>query len=52
MVAKEEAAMWRIIALAACLVAATVAVCSRPNTRAGNSGEPRSAAGHPGQPEI
>jgi squalene-hopene/tetraprenyl-beta-curcumene cyclase len=52
MVAKEEAAMWRIIALAACLVAATVAVCSRSVTRAANYREPRSTVGYLGQPEI
>jgi squalene-hopene/tetraprenyl-beta-curcumene cyclase len=44
--------MWRIIALAACLVGATVAVCSRSETRAANSGGPRSTAGYLGHPEI
>jgi squalene-hopene/tetraprenyl-beta-curcumene cyclase len=52
MVAKEAAAMWRIVALAACLVAATVAVCSRSETRAANYGEPRFTPGYLRQPEI
>lgn len=44
--------MWRTIALAACLVAVTVAVCSRPETRAANDGEPPSKAVYRAQPEI
>src|SRR5580693_2101050 len=44
--------MGRIIPLAACLVAGTVLVCWRSETRAANSGEPRSAAATLDQPEI
>jgi squalene-hopene/tetraprenyl-beta-curcumene cyclase len=44
--------MGRTIALAACLVAAIVAVCSRPETRAANYSKPRSSAGYLGQPET
>jgi squalene-hopene/tetraprenyl-beta-curcumene cyclase len=44
--------MRRTIALAACLVAATVAVCLRPETRAASYREPRSTAGFLGQPET
>ena len=43
--------MGRIIALAACLVAGTVAVCGRPETRAAHFGEPRSAAAYLHPPE-
>jgi squalene-hopene/tetraprenyl-beta-curcumene cyclase len=44
--------MGRIVILAACLVAGTVAVCWRPETRAASSREPRSTAAHLDQPEI
>src|SRR5580704_7166629 len=44
--------MRRIIAVAACLLAGSVAVCWRSETRAANSGEPRSAAAYLHQPEI
>jgi squalene-hopene/tetraprenyl-beta-curcumene cyclase len=44
--------MGRIIILAACLVAGTVAVCWRSETRAAGSREPRSTAAYLHQPEI
>jgi len=44
--------MGRITAVAAWLLAGTVAVCWRSETRAANSGEPRSAAAYLHQPEI
>jgi len=44
--------MWRTIALAACGVAASVAVYSRSEIRGANDGEPWSTAGHLGQPET
>jgi squalene-hopene/tetraprenyl-beta-curcumene cyclase len=44
--------MGRIVILAACLVAGTVAVCWRPETRAASSREPRSTAAYLDQPEI
>jgi squalene-hopene/tetraprenyl-beta-curcumene cyclase len=44
--------MWRTIALAACGVAASVAVYSRSEIRGANDGEPWSTAGHLGLPET
>jgi squalene-hopene/tetraprenyl-beta-curcumene cyclase len=44
--------MWRTMALAACGVAASVVVYSRSEIRGANDGEPRSTAGHLGQPET